>query len=127
LNDQHKSKPEITYIQGSWRELVHTNWFVPISLWLLTQAIIFVGFMFSMYQRMGSLTEWRGATDITLKRMDESGTFHGRYRDEQEDKDIADLQARMKLQENEGRHWEVIETEHRRLTQDVEELRHGKK
>ena len=122
MNDQHNPK-----LTNSWRGLVHTNWFVPISLWFLTQAVIFAGFVFSMYQRMGSFAEWRQSTDAIIKRMDDSGTTHGKYRDEQEDKDIADLQTRMKAQENEGRHWEVIETEHRRLTQDVEELRHGKK
>lgn len=112
---------------GGWKGFFHSNLFVALVIWLLSQAVVIGGVFVTNWMRMSQISEWKGTVDATLKRMDESDTVVSHYRDVEQDKAIADLQARMKKSEDEGRHWEVIETEHNRLTRDVEELRHGKK
>jgi hypothetical protein len=83
--------------------------------------------MISFYMKTSQLSEWKGQMDATIKRMDDQGTNHAKWADDNQDRELATVDTRLKRLEEDSRQFEVIKTEHRRLTQDVEELRHGKK
>jgi len=117
------SKPNGEGIKGFFK----SNLFAALLIFLLTQAIVIGGSMASFFNRMNSLTEWKGQTDGNLHRMDIEGTVHSHYTDDQQSRDIATIDARLKRVEEDTRHIEVLESEHRRLTNDVEELKRGKK
>jgi|SRR5882724_12197906 len=112
---------------GGFRAFMHSNLFAALMVWVLSQAVIFGGFIISFYMKSTQLTEWKGNIDATIRRMDDLGTIHGKFADESQDKTLAAMEPRLKKVEDDTRHLEVIESEHRRLTKDVEELRNGKK
>lgn len=112
---------------GGFRGFLHSNLFAALLIWGLSQAVIIAGVVITFYMRTSQLAEWKGQTEGVLKRMDDSGTYHGHYADERQDKQIAVLETKVGRLEDDTKHLEVIESEHRRLTKDVEELRNGKK
>lgn len=119
---------------GGFKGFLHSNLFAALVIWALSQSVLagsvivaFVVRTSNLSSKINQLSEWKGEKEAVFRRLDEWGTTHGHYADERQDGAIIDLQARMKKSEEEGRQWEVIKTEHRRLTEDVEELRHGKK
>jgi len=112
---------------GGFRGFLHSNLFVALLLWSLSQAVVIGGFVISFYMKTSQLSEWKGQIDGTINRMDKEGTVHGHINDQREDEQIVVLDARMRRVEEDTRHIEVIESEHRRLTKDVEDLRNGKK
>jgi len=112
---------------GGLKSFFHSNLFVALLLWILSQAVIFGGFIISFYMKSTQLTEWKGNTDAIVKRMDDSGTIYGKFTDDKEKQDIAVLQDKVSKLEQDTRQLPVIESEHRRLTKDVDDLTHGKK
>ena len=136
--DKHKSDiiahaSIVEYIEshtkpnGGLKSFFRSNLFAALLVWILSQGVIVIGVIIAFYFRTSQMSEWKAEASQTIKRMDEWGTIKGHYENERQEAAIIDLQARMKKSEDEGRQWEVIKTEHRRLTEDVEELRHGKK
>lgn len=117
------AKPNGNGIKGFF----HSNLFIALLMWCLSQAVFFGGLMISFYFRTASLYEWQGEAKATLKRMDDQGTVNGHYANQREDESITRLDQRVDKLEDVTKHVEVIETEHRHLVQDVEELKHGKK
>jgi len=112
---------------GGFKSFFHSNLFVALLLWILSQAVIFGGFIISFYMKSTQLSEWKGNTDATIKRMDDSGTIYGKFTDDKEKQDIAVLQDKVSKLEQDTRQLPVIESEHKRLTKDVDDLTHGKK
>lgn len=115
---------------GGLKSFFHSNLFVALLLWILSQGVIFGGFIISFYMKSTQLTEWKGSVDATVKRMDDYGTNFGKFEDKTQDAALAAMEPRLKKVEEDTRHTEVIESEHRRLTKDVESLletRNGKK
>jgi len=112
---------------GGLKSFFHSNLFVALLLWILSQAVIFGGFIISFYMKSTQLSEWKGNTDATIKRMDDSGTIYGKFTDDKEKQDIAVLQDKVSKLEQDTRQLPVIESEHKRLTKDVDDLTHGKK
>jgi hypothetical protein len=110
-----------------WKSFIHSNLFAALLIWGLSQAVLSAAFIITFYLKTTQLTEWKGQTDATLKRMDAQGTINSHYANEQQDKQLSAIEVRLKRTEDDTRHIEVIESEHRRLTKDVEELRNGKK
>ena len=55
--------------------------------------------------------------------MDEQGTIHSHYAIEEADKEISRIDERLKRVEEDTRNIKVWESENRRLTRDVEELK----
>jgi len=92
-------------------------------IWLLGQAILVAGFLISFYYKASSISEWRGQIDARMKRMDEQGTVHAHYALEEQAKDISRQDERLKRVEEDTRNIKVWESENRRLTRDVEELK----
>ena len=88
---------------------------------------MFGGFLISYYVRTNQLAEWKGQTEAKLQRMDEQGTIHSHYEVEKLARDITALKTKVDRMEEDTRHIEVLESEHRRLTKDVEDLRNGRK
>ena len=89
--------------------------------------MVFVGgVIISNWQKSAALSEWKGQTDAIIKRMDADGTVHGHYADERQDRQLSEHDERLKRAEQDTRHLEVLESEHRRLTRDVEELKAGR-
>jgi hypothetical protein len=70
-----------------------------------------------------------GAVEEKVKGMDEKGTQHSSGQLDEIHRDIGRVEARVSAVEAETSHFDVIESEHRRLTKDVEDLKaeHGKK
>lgn len=112
---------------GGFKGFLHSNLFAALVIWSLSQAVIVSGVVISFYFKTAQLAEWKGKIDATITRIDEQGTYIGRSTDVAHDKALAGMEPRLKKVEDDTRHIEVIESEHRRLTTDVEELRHGKK
>lgn len=105
----------------------HSNLFAALLVWILSQAVIIGGAVMSFWIRTALLMEWKGSVDATLKRMDEQGTVRGKSDEAEEQRDISRLETRVDKLEDVTKHVEVIESEHRRLTQDVEEIRRNPK
>jgi len=111
----------------AWTGFLKSNLFAGIALWILTQSAVLVGTFVAFNYRVSALSEWKGNVDSTLKRMDEVGTTHSHFADERQDTVITELKTKVNRMEDDSRQFEVIKAEHRRLTADVEELKHGKK
>ena len=112
---------------GGLKSFFHSNLFVALLLWALSQAVIIGGVVISFYFKTGQLSEWKGSIDGIIKRMDEQGTYHGRYADERQDSQIVAHDVIIRKLQDDTKHLEVIESEHRRLTKDVDDLRNAKK
>jgi len=108
---------------GSWRGFIHSNLFTSLVIWLLGQGVLVAGFLVSTYYKNSSTWEWRGQVDARMKRMDEQGTIHSHYAIEEADKEISRIDERLKRVEEDTRNIKVWESENRRLTRDVEELK----
>jgi len=117
------AKPDAEGLRG----FVKSNLFTALVMFLLTQAVFFGGSFVSFNNKINSVTEWKGQIDGILKRMDDTGTIHSHYIEDEQGKDLGNIDTRLKRVEDETRHLEVIESEHRRLTNDVEELKRSKK
>lgn len=112
---------------GGFKSFVHSNLFAALLVWALSQAVFFIGFIVTFWVKTTQLTEWKGKTEEAIQKMNEHGTTHSQWTDEREDREIAKHEARLDKLEEITRHVEVLESEHRRLTRDVEDLRNGKK
>lgn len=112
---------------NGWRGFFHSNLFVALLMWVLSQVGVVAVFVVSYYVKTSSQSERLGAAEATLTRMDEKGTLHAQYQMEAERDRMTRLETRMDKEEELTRHIEVIETEHRYLRQDVENLKNGKK
>ncbi len=120
---QAQSKPN----GNGWRGFFKSNLFTALILFLLSQSVVVTGLAISYYFKTSQLAEWKGQTESLIKRMDDAGTNHERYRGETTTAAISELKVRADKLEETTRHVEVLESEHRRLTKDVEDLRNGKK
>lgn len=112
---------------NGWKGFFRSNLFASLVIFLLTQTVLITGLAISFYYRTTALAEWKGQTEAQLKRMDETGTIHSHFEVEKANRDISVIESKVEKIEEQTRHIEVIESEHRRLTKDVEELRNGKK
>ncbi len=110
-----------------WKGFFRSNLFASLVIFLLTQTMLIAGLAISFYYRTTSLSEWKGETTATLLRMDEQGSHHAQNEIEKLREKISRLEVKMDKVEDQTKHIEVIESEHRRLTKDVEDLRNGKK
>jgi hypothetical protein len=111
-----------------------SNLFAGIALWVLTQSVILIGSVIAFNYRVSSLTEWRAGVDVDLKAthleiksVDDKGTSYARHKVEEYDRTIGSLETHVKAIEDDTKHLDVLEFEHRRLTEDVEKLKNGKK
>ncbi len=110
-----------------WRGFVRSNLFGVLLLFLLSQLVVIAGLLIANYYKTSELSEWKGRTDAIITRMDKDGTMHSQWRWEESSKDRTELRTRIDKLEEITKRVPVMESENRRLTQDVEELRHGKK
>lgn len=107
----------------SWHDFVRSNLFAALVIWFLGQSVLVGGLFVTLVQRTSRLNEWKGGIDAIVKRMDEQGTNSARYQLQEIEKDLTDLKSRIKRTEEDTGHLDVLESEHRRLTKDVEELK----
>jgi len=108
---------------NGWRGFLKSNLFSALVLFFLSQAFLIGGMIVAMYWRLNLFSEWKGNVESTLKRMDDQGTNHSHYADESQDKKLTELETRLHSVEQDTGHLDVLESEHRRLTKDVEELK----
>jgi len=104
-----------------------SNLFSALVLFVLGQGVIFAGTVIAMYWRVSAIIEWKGKVEGRLERMDEQGTIYSHYHIEELDKSESKHDARLERIEDDSRQFEVLKSEHRRLTNDVEQLKNGKK
>lgn len=107
---------------GGWRSFLHSNLFTALVIWMLSQAVLVGGVIVTIYLKMSSLTEWKGGVNTTLKRMDDQGTAHSHWTDEQQGQELVKLRTEMDKVKDDSAQFKVIQSEHRRLTRDVEKL-----
>lgn len=112
---------------NGWKGFFHSNLFTALVLFLLSQSVVVTGLAISYYFKTSQLAEWKGQTEGLIKRMDEQGTMRSQYEDKATTMAATELKVRVEKLEEQTKHIEVLESEHRRLTKDVEELRNGKK
>ncbi len=112
-----------------WKGFFHSNLFTALVLFLLSQSVVVTGLAISYYFKTTALAEWKGETEAVIRRMDRDGTVHSQWKWEEATKERAEMKVRLEKLEDTTKHIEVLESEHRRLTKDVEELRsyHDKK
>lgn len=110
-----------------WHAFFRSNLFAALIIFLLSQGIVFGGFLVTYYIRTTALQEWREKVDESIKRMDQEGSTYSHYMMEKILTKQVEIDTRLKHVEDDTRHIEVLESEHRRLTKDVEEIRNGKK
>jgi len=109
------------------RGFFKSNLFSALILFVLGQGIVVAGTIIAMYWRVSAIIEWKGGVDARLQRMDEQGTMYGHYHVEELNKSESKHDARLERIEDDSRQFEVLKSEHRRLTNDVEQLKNGKK
>ncbi len=112
---------------NGWRGFFKSNLFTALILFLLSQSVVVTGLAISYYFKTSQLAEWKGQTEGIIKRMDEAGTVHDQYEAKTLNTSLAEVKVRVDKIEEETKHIGVLESEHRRLTKDVEDLRNGKK
>ena len=112
---------------NGWKGFFHSNLFTALVLFLLSQSVVVTGLAISYYFKTSQLAEWKGQTEGLIRRMDDQGTMRSQYEDKTTTAAAAELKVRVEKLEEQTKHIEVLESEHRRLTKDVEELRNGKK
>lgn len=101
------------------------SWFRLISSFALgvLSAIYIAG---GKSRDVSDLVAWRGKVEAKLEAMDGLGTQFGRAKLEEHTRDLAKFEARLEHVEADTRHVEVLESENRRLTADVERLKQKK-
>lgn len=114
---------------SDWRGFFKSNLFVALVIWFLGQTGLVAGLIISMWLKTSSLSEWKSKIDATMDRMDKEGTIHSHYDIQQLSHEFDEYKAKVNRIEEDSRHYDVIESEHRRLTKDVEDLKqqHDKK
>ncbi len=110
-----------------WKGFLHSNLFTALTIFLLSQTAVVMGLAISYYFKTTQLAEWKGETEGIIKRMDNTGTMHDQYEGKAVAAQISELKTKVDKLEDQTKHVEVLESEHRRLTKDVEDLRNGKK
>jgi len=123
----HPDKPNGNGNGNGLKGFFKSNLFAALVIFVLGQGIFVGGSIFAMYWKISTLTEWKGTVDKTLERMDVQGTYHGKSADDRQDIELARQDVRISKQEEKTEHIPVIESENRRLTSDVENLKNGKK
>ncbi len=109
-----------------WRGFFKSNLFTALILFLLSQSVIVTGLAISYYFKTTQLAEWKGQTQGLIDAMNKS-LANVEFETKTLGASSAELKARIDKVEEQTKHVEVLESEHRRLTRDVEELRNGKK
>lgn len=80
--------------ERGWKGFFKSNLFAAVVVFLLGQAVVVGGSLLLTYNRTALLIDWKTSVDLTLKRMDEWGTWHGHTADERQDAEISRLQAK---------------------------------
>jgi hypothetical protein len=115
---------------------VQKNGFLRSNLFifLLGQAFAFIcwlcifAFGWGKYsERFTTLDTSVGELKAKTARMDEHGSTYLLNIEAQQQKAIGEVVARLERMEKETAHYDVMEYEHRRLTEDVEKLKNGQK
>jgi cell shape-determining protein MreC len=117
---------EIREERQGWKQFVHSPLFVSLTLWLLTQAVVATGFVLTYLNRVSIISEWKGKVDTELERMNGTGTTYSHFQIEELKEKEAALEARTARVEDDTKHVDVLESENRRLTNDVEKLKEKK-
>ncbi len=112
---------------NGWRGFFKSNLFTALILFILSQSVVVTGLAISYYFKTAQLAEWKGQTEAVIKRMDDTGTVHDQYETKTLNSALTEVKVRVDKIEEETKHIGVLESEHRRLTKDVEDLRNGKK
>ncbi len=105
-----------------WKGFLKSNLFVALVLWVLAQVSIVVG----MFWRVSSLSEWRGSVDSDIKTIKQQVAEES-YDIKHHSEDIAALREADKEIKNDTKRVPVLESEHARLTKDVENLKDASK
>jgi len=101
------------------KDFLRSNLFV----FLLAQIVAFVSLIVHYSIKFASFEEFKQKTEITLSRMDDAGTHYSHNKIEEVQKDVTSNGVRIKAIEDDTKHLDVLEEEHRRLTNDVEKLK----
>ena len=94
---------------------------------LVLLAIGWAGTIIAMYNRVSSMDEWRGKTEAKIERMDAQGTMYSHYQLDELRKDVARDEALMEKLDKRTERVPVIDEAQRRLTDNIEQLKNGKK
>jgi hypothetical protein len=108
---------------GNHKSFWKSNLGTAVFVIIIGQALTVGGVVTAMYFRVSSMSEWKAETDATLKRMDALGSFSAQNQLKVQTEKIAELNIRLRSVEDDTKHFDVMEAENRRITQDMEELK----
>ncbi len=111
---------------NGWKGFFHSNLFTALVLFVLSQSLVVTGLAISYYFKTSQLAEWKGQTQALIDAMSKA-LVNTEYETRTVATSTVELKVRTEKLEEQTKHIEVLESEHRRLTKDVEDLRNGKK
>jgi len=121
-----QSRPSHSEHGNGIKGFLKSNLFSGLVLYFIAQLAVGGGAMMVAYWRVGNLLEWKGQIETRLDRMDNQGTIHGKSADERQDIQLSRHELQINKLEDKTERVPVLESEHRRLTNDVEQLKHEK-
>ena len=118
-----QSRPNGNGIKGFFK----SSLFASLLVFCLTQAVLVGASYISMSTRVSTMEKWAGTMEGTVTQMNASGTRYSHDRLIELSKDVAINSDNIKEIKKDTDHLDVLESEHRDLKKQMDELKNGKR